>query len=206
MKYKWKTVKAAFLRLRQWAAFTGRVDKRTENDRLKKAVETENWNYRKFRGQWEDAQDALNKYRHGAFEVLTRYGLTSEFYWKEDFWRHQRDQLARSKTVIEFMAEALLRSRKKVRELEWRVRALQTEVPEDRKKEIDDAVRESRKFDMYRYRDPDTVALLTNRIRALKEELHRQQDTAEVRNKQLADLRADLWNAKKAGGPTTPGQ
>lgn len=170
-----------------------------EIERLQRAVETENWNYRKFRGQWEDAKTALDKYQNGALEVLTRFNLAKEFYWKEIFWGEERDDIQRVKIVIEFMAEALLSSRKKIKELEAQLRLYRAETPEERRKEVDDSIRRMRQYDPWAPREKDILATMTKHIRSLQKQIRTAQEVAEYRNKQLAALHV-VWCDGGCGG------
>ena len=178
----------------------GTMDNQDEIKRLHQAVEINHINFLKFRGQWEETREALEKYQNGAFDVLTRLGLAKEFYWKEIFWRHDGDGITRAKTVIEFMAEALLTSRKKVKELERQLRLYRAETPEDRRKEVDAAIKEIRRYDWHAPPDPDVIGAMSKRIKELQAQLRRMQEGSERRNKQLEALHVVWCDGGCSGG------
>lgn len=158
------------------------TDKDKMIEGLRYALETEHFNFRKFRGQWEEAQNCLNQYRNSAYEVLRDKGLVHEFYYDEVLWRYYHPD-APVKTIVMLLAEALVRSRKRAKELEQRIRWLGTEVPADRKKEVDaiiKRIREERRY--YRY-DHDVVVTMQRKINDLKHELQIQYEAAARRKK-----------------------
>ena len=160
------------------------------NAKLLEAKKVAEFNYRKFRRQWEEAQKKLRDHQEECYPVLQRYGLLSELGWS----LFLGDVPAR-------LCAKLVASRRSNRELRRANRLLRSESDAERRSLVDVAIREIR-AERHRWFPPpeeDVVEVLLAKVKKLKRALHFATEGNHQRNLELDGLHY-VWCDGGCGG------